>query len=512
MVACRMPDRESDPRPGSRMFVLSLVLCVVTAVVTLLWTGPTVAALKGFTDAVFAQTASFFLLSVSGFLVLCIILALSPAGKRRLGPADSRPDFSTVSWLSMLFAAGMGTGLVVWGVAEPMSHLLKPPVGPPGQDADLAFLITNFHWGLHAWAIYGIGALVLAWFGFTKNTPYLPGAPIRHGFKGAWAGPVATGADLLAVFAVAFGVAGSIGMGIMQLGSGLTEVAGVPPDSMAVDVGILVVLVLAYMASAATGLDKGIKILSNLNMLLAIGLLLVLVCIGPTSDLLGAFVGNVGHYLGALPSLSVDTQPFGGSDKWVRGWTLVYFVWWIAWAPFVGIFIARISRGRTIREFVVGVLICPTLFSIFWFTVLGGVAVDLQTAGGQDYTALLASDVTGVLYRVLEASSGGVLLGGLATLLLFVFMVTSVDSATFVLGMLTSGGSLEPTRSRKIAWGLALGLLGGAFAFVGDVDTIKVLTITGAIPFLGVMILQLIAFFRMLYRDISEETQDKTQA
>ncbi len=492
---------ENSVPAGRRMFRLSVFICGAMAVLTLIWPGPTVEVMKAFTGTVFDHTAGFFLLSVSGFLALCIGLAISPVGRRRLGPPDSRPEFSTLSWLSMLFAAGMGTGLVVWGVAEPMTHLLKPPSGG-GEDAErLAFLITHFHWGLHAWAIYGIGALVLAWFGFTRGTPYLPGGPIRSAFQGAWVEPVAVGADLLAVLAVAFGVAGSIGMGVMQLGSGLTAVAGVPADSMSVDIAILICLFVAYMLSAATGLDRGIKILSNLNMGLAVGLLGLLLAMGPTTQLLRAFVANLGHYLGSLPALSVDTQPFGGSDAWVRGWTLVYFVWWIAWTPFVGIFIARISRGRTIREFVLGVLITPTLFSIFWFTVLGGVAVQLQTVGGQDYSAMLAQDVTGMLYHVMQTVSGGTWGGLLATVLLFIFMVTSVDSATFVLGMLTSGGDLNPSRSRKLAWGVVLGLLGAAFAFVGNVETIKVLTIVGAIPYLLVLILQVVAFLRILWRE-----------
>ncbi len=463
--------------------------------------------LETFTRTVFDHATPFFLLSVSGFLLLCVVLALSPAGRRRLGAEDSRPEFSTISWLSMLFAAGMGTGLVVWGVAEPMTHLLKPPVGPPGQDQDLAFLITHFHWGLHAWAIYGVGALVLAWFGFKEGTPYLPGAPIRHAFSGAWVQPIAGAADLLAVLAVAFGVAGTMAMGVVQLGSGLSAVAGAPADSLMMDGLILVVLFISYMASAATGLDRGIKILSNLNMFLAVVLLLALLWLGSPGSVLVSFGDNLTDYLVGLPALSVSTQPFGGSPEWVRGWTLVYFVWWIAWTPFVGIFIARISRGRTIREFVFGVLILPTLFSVLWFTVLGGAALDLQTSGSVDYSAMLSRDVTGALYAVLEQVSGSTLLGILTTLLLFVFMVTSVDSATFVLGMLTSAGSLNPPRSRKIGWGVALVLLGGAFALVGDIQTIKVLTIAGAVPFLIVLILQVIAFMRRLRQSSAERSR-----
>jgi len=494
-----------DPSPKPSIFQISLVLCSVAAALTLIWPEPVTGFTRRVTGSIFDTAGGGFLISVSVFLVLCIWLALSRHGKKRLGPPDSTPDFSTVSWLSMLFSAGMGTGLVVWGVSEPMFHMLKPPSGTPGDAAaaEQAFLITNYHWGIHAWAIYGVGALALAYFSFVRGGAYLPSTPIRLGFRGKWTGPIGTTADLLAIVAVTFGVAGSIAMGTLLVHSGLHYMWGVDMGSVGVDIAILLTLFVAYMSSAATGLDKGIRILSNINMATAIVLVLVLLFLGPTANLLDGFVTAIADYASSLAPLSVDLQPFDASEQWVADWTLIYFIWWIAWTPFVGTFIARISRGRTIREFVVGVLICPTVFSIFWFAVLGGVATDLQLSGAHDFTVALDEDVTGLVFHVVDQLPGGLFLGGVVTVLAFIFLVTSVDSATFVLGMLSSDGDLNPTPSRKLAWGVVLGIMGAGFTFLKDMDVIKMMTIAGAIPFLLVLILQLIAFLKALREDPS---------
>jgi len=493
----------SKPSAKSPIFQVSLLLCGAAASLTLLWPDTVTRVTKRVTGAIFETMGGAFLISVSVFLVLCIWLALSRHGKKRLGAPDSRPEFSTLSWLSMLFAAGMGTGLVVWGVSEPMFHMLNPPSGPAGNAAaaEQAFLITNFHWGIHAWAIYGVGALTLAYFSFVRGGAYLPSTPIRLGFKGSWTGPIGTGADLLAILAVTFGVAGSIAMGTLLVHSGLHYVAGVEMESTAAEVGILLTLFVAYMTSAATGLEKGIRILSNINMATAVILILVLLGLGSTGSLLSSFVSIVADYGAALVPLSVDLQPFDGSPKWISDWTLIYFVWWIAWTPFVGTFIARISRGRTIREFIVGVLVCPTIFSIFWFAVMGGVATEIQMGGTHDFTAAMDADLTGLVFQVVDQLPGGLILGVIVTMLAFIFLVTSVDSATFVLGMLSSDGDLNPTPRRKLAWGIALGILGAGFTFLGDIDVIKMMTIAGAIPFLLVLLLQLGAFIKALIEE-----------
>lgn len=484
-------------------FWVSLAMCLSIALWATLFPDTALPALQGASGTALDWIGDAFVWTASAFVALLIVLAVSPIGNRKLGPPDAEPDFSTASWLSMLFAAGMGTGLVVWGVAEPLTHALKPPSDSTDVDS-MAFLITHFHWGLHAWAIYGVGALILAYFGFVRGTDYLPGSPIRNQFPSSWAAPTAQAADVLAILAVAFGVAGSIAMGTMQVHSGLTELFGIPADSAAVDWGILAALFVTYMASSATGLDKGIRILSNLNMMAAIALLCALFWWGGPEGMFTSIVTRTGEYIAALPMLCTQLNPFNAPRGWFEGWTLVYMVWWVAWTPFVGIFIARISRGRTIRGFVVGVLAVPTLFSLLWFSVFGQIGLNAAANDPAGFAAIVDGNVTQAMYRAFDALPAPALLGGLATLLVSIFLVTSVDSATFVLGMLTSGGSIHPDASRKWAWGVALGLLGAAFTMSNNIDTIKALMVAGSIPFFGVLLLQVVAFGKALVQDSRE--------
>jgi len=490
------PSRSSS----SVVFPASLTLCLGIALWATVFPDTALPALQTVSKTALGLAGDAFLWSASAFFVLLLGLAASPIGKQRLGPADSRPDFSTPSWLSMLFAAGMGTGLVVWGIAEPLTHHFNPPsdVAPP---TSMAFILTNLHWGFHAWGIYAMGALILAYFGFVKGQSYLPSSPIRSEFSGAWVAPVAAGADILAIMAVAFGVAGSIAMGTMQVHSGLTELTGVPAVSMATDWGILLALFVAYMASSATGLDKGIRILSNLNMLAAIGLLVALFWWGGPADMMASIGTRTAEYVAAMPVLLTHLNPYEAPRGWFEGWTLVYMVWWVAWTPFVGIFIARISKGRTIREFVLGVMLVPTLFSALWFGVFGQVGLNAAATDPEAYKALLNEDVTSIMFAVFDTLPAPQFLSGLATVLASIFLVTSVDSATFVLGMLTSDGALNPKTSRKWVWGVVLGLLGAGFTMTNNIDSIKALLVAGSVPFLGVLLLQLVAFGRSLWRD-----------
>jgi glycine betaine transporter len=455
------------------------------------------------TGAAFGAMSWFFMLSVTAFLLICLVLAFSKYGKVRLGGPDDRPEFSTASWLGMLFAAGMGVGLLFWGVAEPIIHFTTPPVqaGGTAAAARAALVQTNFHWGLHAWAIYAIAGLVLAYFGFRKGTPNLPGAPIREAFRGAWVGPVATAADGIGVLAVALGVSGSMAMGILQIYSGLQVMTGLPGGSNAISAAILGVLVVGYMLSATTGLDKGIKWLSNTNMVIAILLLLFLLAAGPTATLLDGFVTSLGDYSSGLVAISMRLFPFRDLGEWTQSWTVTYFFWWLAWAPFVGVFIARISRGRTIREYVLGVLLAPTLFSVLWFGVFGGTAIFEEMWGLGGIAELVQEDVTVAVFSLFDRFPLSRVLGFTACLLVFIFLVTSADSATFVLGMLTSRGSLEPPASRKITWGILLGAMTAAMLFTGGIHTLRAVVVSGAVPFLFIMLLQIAALFRVLPRD-----------
>ncbi|MDH3600625.1 MAG: BCCT family transporter [Candidatus Tectomicrobia bacterium] len=507
MVSDANPTRVSQAR--SALFLIALPICVVVALWGIIDPDALVRVADAITTTLFRALDWFYLTLILFFLGLSVWLALGPHGHLKLGNPDDTPEFSTLSWLAMLFAAGMGAGLLYWGVAEPLLHFTQAPGDTPGTSAAArqALVITIFHWGIHGWAVYCIAALILAYFGFRRQEPYLPGAPIRSALRGRWVGGVAWLADLLATLAVALGVAGAIGMGILQLQSGLHIVAGVSPDAPLVSVIILVLVVLSYMISAGTGLDKGIKILSNINMALGILLMLFIAIAGPTGALLRGLVSAVGDYTSSLFSLSFQLYPYESPavSAWFHSWTLTYFIWWISWAPFVGVFIARISRGRTIREFVLGVLVVPTAFTILWFSIFGGMGLHEELLGAGGMGELVRQDVSTALFSLFDRLPGSLLLSVIGLVLVFIFVVTSVDSATFVLGMLTSQGSMNPPVRRKLAWGVTLGGLGAALMFSGSPAAVKAVSVVAALPFTLVLILQVVALLRALAHDAVAE-------
>lgn len=480
-----------------------MVICGLIASAGTIFPHALTAAATSLTSAAFAYFDWLFLAATSIFLVVPLFLALSRHGRLRLGNDDERPEFSTLAWLSMLFAAGMGTGLVFWGGAEPLTHFHSSPGLPAETQAAVshALVLTNFHWGLHAWGIYCLAALVLAYFSFRKNAPYLPGAPLRQSFSGAWIRPLAYAADFWSVLAIVFGVAGSLGMGTFQIRTGLSIVAGTDATSHLVPALTLVALIVAYMTSAMSGLNRGIKWLSTINMTIAVALCVFVVVSGPTGSLVRLFWETSVDYFRRLAPLSIQLHDSAADRQWQHSWTLIYFLWWVAWAPFVGVFIARISRGRTIREFVGGVLIAPTAFSMVWFTALGGTALDAEVnghAGHAGLAALATTDASQALFALLNQLPLSGLLSITAMVLVFIFLVTSVDSATFVLGMLTCQGMLNPPLKRRMAWGVCLGLLGAALMLSNSIEAVKGMSVLGAIPYVGIMMLQLMALLKNL--------------
>ena len=469
---------------------LPLTLCVGASVLGLVFPDQVQTALRAFTGSALVYAGDAIVWVSSLLLVLFVGLGVLPTGRHRLG--SSEPEFSTIAWLSMLFAAGMGTGLVAWAVAEPLTHLYAPPGLATGPAQ--AVLITHYHWGLHAWAIYGMGALVLAHFAFNRQAQTLPSTPIRSTFSGLWGRVFGHAADQLAMVAVAFGVAGSMAMGTMQVHAGLTWLFSWPAESMLIDASILVLLFVAYMASSATGLDKGIKLLSYLNMgaaVLLMGLAMAMVGFWTVAE---SVLSNAMIYLQALPKLLVLPNPFGASPEWQAGWTLTYLVWWVAWTPFVGIFIARISRGRTIREFVGGVLLVPTVFTVVWFSTFSELAWLANQAQPEALKAAMQEDVLSALFLTFETASSPVALVALTTALASTFLVTSVDSATYVLAMLGERGTLTPSKRGKLIWGVTLALLGAAFALSGTVESVKVMLLAGGLPFMLVLVLQVVGY------------------
>lgn len=457
------------------------------------------------TGTAFRAVDWFYAGLVTGLLILAAWLALGRYGSVKLGLPHEQPEFSTASWLSMLFSAGMGIGLLFWGVAEPVLHFVSAPGPVPGSPAAArrAMELTVFHWGLHAWAVYSVAALVLAYFGFRRRTSYMPGAALRSGLAGRWVPMAAWLADLIAVIAVALGVAGSIAMGVFQLQRGLHVLAGVDAQAREVSLIILAVMVALYAAPLAMPLDKGIRWLSNGNMLLAVLVLLFLLFAGPTAFLLRSFVTTLGDYVSGLAALSFQLFPFGGEQAsgWLRGWTLTYWIWWIAWAPFVGVFIARISRGRTIRQFVAGVLLVPAVFSVFWFSVFGGTGLWHELYGDGGVVEMVRHDVSIALFTLFDRLPGSMILAAAAVVLAAVFLITSIVSAAYVLGMLTGRGTLNPSARSKVAWGMALGALGAALVLSGNIDAVRAISVIGALPFSLVIVLQVIALLLALRQD-----------
>jgi len=489
------------------MFV-SLVLCAAIAIWGVADPDSMTGAAQWLVNYSLTALDWFFLALCTAFLVIMAVMAFSKYGNIKLGADDDEPEFSTGSWIAMLFAAGMGSGLLFWGVAEPIYHFATPPVGEAetAMAARNAMVITNFHWGLHAWSIYGCCALVIAYFTFRLKLPSMVSTPILVGFKNVFGRntlkQIGNTADILAVIAVIFGLAGSLAMGTLMVRSGMHAVFDTD-QSVTMSMIIIAVMTVCFLLSACTGVDKGIKILSNINMVVAILILLVVLFGGPTAYLFQSFIYAIGDYLIQLIPMSFKTYAYtpAGSWNWFHGWTLTYLIWWLAWGPFVGIFIARISRGRTIREFVIYVVGVPTIVSMLWFAAFGGAAIHIEMFGAGGITENVFADVAGALFKFFEYFPGTTLLNFLAVCLIFIFLVTSADSGTFVISMMTSKGSLNPATKLKLTWGLIITGITIATIVTESVKVAKAMAITGAIPFTFIIIMQLAAFFRVVRED-----------
>ncbi len=454
----------------------------------------------------------FYLFVTFFFLSFALYLAFGPYGKIKLGQDDDEPDYSNIAWFAMLFSAGMGIGLVFWGVAEPIFHYLTPPMGAEGQTSEaarLALRYSFFHWGLHPWAIYTIVALAIAYAQFRKKESGLISSTFIPLLGERARGPIGTAIDILAVIATVFGVATSLGLGALQISGGLSYVLGIPSNITSQLVIILIVTIL-YMISASTGLNKGILILSNVNLALAVGLLLFVFAVGPTSFILDSFTTTIGSYLGNIIPMSFRLTPFT-KDTWIGSWTLFYWAWWIAWAPFVGSFIARVSKGRTIKEFVLGVLVVPSIFGALWFSTFGGSALFFEIFENAGISQAVNNDMTTALFVTLAEFPLGNFLGILATLLIITFFITSADSATFVLGMFSSKGSLNPPISTRLIWGALQSSIAAALLISGGLNGLQTASIVAALPFAIVMFLMAISLNRALSLEVKEQKRKEKQ-
>lgn len=463
-------------------------------------------------QALNATTRNFgwlYLLATSGFVIFTLGLAFSRFGSIRLGPDDETPEFSFASWLAMIFSGGMGVGLVFWGVAEPIMHLSSPPlgVGTPGsaEAAQVGMRYSFFHWGLHQWATFTVVGLAIAYVRFRHNSYGL----ISETFRPLLGDRVDKGwgkaIDILAVLSTIFGVATTLGLGALQINSGFSRIADVP-YGVTPQLLIIAGLGFLFILSAMTPLNKGIRYLSNANMVLASGLLLFVLILGPTAFIFSELTQTMGEYLGNIIQMSLVTAPYS-SEHWVEEWTIFYWAWGLSWAPFVGSFIARISKGRSIREFVLGVMIVPVLLSMLWFSTFGGTAIYYELFQGAEIAAAVAKEVPAGLYEMLNQLPGGYYAAIIAVLLVSMFVVTSADSATFVLGMFTSKGVLNPTRFVRILWGVLQLSMASALLLSGGLLGLRTVSILAAFPFMLLMILMAYS----LYRDLSLEWQRREE-
>jgi choline/carnitine/betaine transport len=454
-------------------------------------------------DWVIRNFGWIFILASSGFVILSVVLALSRFGRIRLGRDDERPEFRTVSWVAMMFSAGMGIGLMFYGVAEPLSHLNAPPMGlaqPNTQEAaQLAMQYSYFHWAFHPWAMYAIVGLALAYFGFRQGRANLISSAFFPLLGRRSEGGIGRAIDIFAIFATLFGSATSLGLGALQINSGLNQLYEFP-KSTPVAVGIIVALTLAFIVSAVSGVHRGIQFLSNTNMVLAVSLLFFLFVVGPTVFILGIFTESVGDYLYDLAPMSFRAGAFGGQD-WLQGWTIFYWAWWISWTPFVGTFIARISRGRTIRQFVVGVILAPSVVTFVWFAVLGGISIDLQLGGGADLAAALETGQETALFELLRQYPMFSLTALLVVVLVALFFISGADAAALVMGILSCRGCKEPGALVTVFWGVMTGAVAAILLVAGGLDALQTLCILAAFPFLFIMIGVAVALVKELRRE-----------
>lgn len=424
------------------------------------------------------------------FLVFSLVLAFSKYGKVKLGKQHEKPQYSYFAWFSMLFAAGMGIGLIFWGVSEPLIHYANPPSGIAGSSSDsarFAMRYSFFHWGLQPWAIYIVVSLSIAYFCFRRGMPPLISSALYPILGERIYGVIGYLVDVLAVVAVVFGIATSLGLGTMQISSGLAFVFPAIPDALQTWLVIIVVVTGLYMISALRGLDRGIQVLSRANILLAGLLLLCMLLIGPTTFILNILISTTGDYFSSLLSMSLSSNPFEGYE-WTKQWTLFFWATWISWSPFVGLFVASISRGRTIREFVLGALLVPSLLTFIWFAVFGGAAFELEIHRGLEIATATADHVSTGLFNVLTHFPFSWALTGIALILLIVFFITSADSSTLVLAMLTSKGDLRPSAQRKIIWGILQSTVAAILLAIGGLYALRNMAISSALPFTIVML------------------------
>lgn len=497
-------------KANGTVFISSLLI-VMTLVVTTIIVGKPME--KWFTNTqnfVANHVGWFFILLVNSILIYALFLGFGKYSDIKIGGKDAKPEFTRLGWFSMLFSAGMGIGLLFWSVAEPIFHFNSNPFLEISDDkataAKQAMGVTFLHWGVHAWALYAVVGVALAFFTFNKKLP-LTIRSVFHPLLGDKIhGPIGDIIDIVSVTATLFGLATSLGLGVQQINAGLTYLFEVD-NSTTIQVVLIIIITIFATLSLVLGLDKGIRMLSEWNMRIAIFLLLFMLAISPTLFILKSFVQNIGHYIYEFFELSYWTNSYKGvgeETNWQNSWTVFYWAWWISWSPFVGIFIARISKGRTIREFILGVLLIPSLLTFLWLSVFGGSAIYQELIGNTSITEAVNKNVATAIYYLLEQYPFTTFTSIITVILVASFFVTSSDSGSFVVDTLTSGGRHDAPKGQKIFWASMEGLTAAILLIGGGLTALQTASILTGLPFSIIIVVMCISFYRSL-EEYSEE-------
>lgn len=485
------------------VFILSLVLTLIFIIWGVFFTEN----LTKVTNAIYNGSIDYlgwvYIGATIFFVIFSIYLLFSKYGNIRLGRKNEKPDFNTGSWLAMLFGAGMGIGIVYWSVAEPITHYTAPPYGNGYtiDAANTAMKYTFFHWGLHPWAIYTVIGLALAFFQYNKRLPASISSAFYPILGDRIYGPIGKTIDILSIFATVFGIATSLGLGAMQITAGMHDIFDIP-NTLFIQLVVILVATVLFIISINTGLERGIKYLSNAAIILSVAIMLLILIVGPALTVIKVFFNTMGLYISDFLHMSLRLNPFS-EGEWIATWTLFYWAWWIAWAPFVGMFIARVSKGRTVKEFVIGVLIVPTLGTCLWMSVFGGSALELvQSTGNRDLANYIAENVSLSIFTFFNYLPLSSFLAILGFVVVAIYYITVADTATFVLGMLSEGGTLNPSNKIKMTWGIIQSAVAAVLLLAGGLNVLQTASIIAALPFALIMLLMSYSLQRGLKNEL----------
>ncbi|MFB9271845.1 MULTISPECIES: BCCT family transporter [Flavobacteriaceae] len=493
------------------VFFTSAITIIIIITLTLMFKDRTEQYFTTIQNFVSNKAGWFFILSINVFLIFMIYLAFSKFGNLRIGGQSAKPEFKTISWFAMLFSAGMGIGLLFWSISEPIYHFLSPPMAKGGtaEAAKESMRFTFLHWGFHAWSVYALVGLSLAYFTYSRGLP-LTIRSIFYPFLGDRIyGKIGDAIDIFAVLATLFGLATSLGMGVQQIGAGLNHLFQID-GSVQTQIILIIGITLVATISVVLGVDKGVRVLSEWNMRIAVLFLLVVLILGPTIFIFKSFIQNTGSYFSGFLEIATWTESYTGSN-WQNAWTIFYWGWWIAWSPFVGMFIARISKGRTVREFILGVLIAPSIVTFFWISTFGSTAIHEALLGNETIVEAVNNNIATALFVFLEDYPFAFILNIIAIILISGFFITSSDSGSLVVDNLTSGGKLDAPVGQRVFWAFAEGGIAAVLLIGGGLQALQTATIVTGLPFAIILIIMCFSLYKGLNEDLRKLKKRETQ-